>query len=65
MTKKLTPAEISANLNKVAELLEQADALLQQTVPHSDELYYIHTQIENAKDDVVDMIIDVDHGQPV
>lgn len=65
MAKKLTPAEISKNLNQVAELLEQADALLQKTVPHSDELYYIHTQIENAKDDVVDMIIEVDHNQPV
>lgn len=62
---KLTKKQISENLNKVAELLEQADALLQKTIPHSDELYYIHTQIENAKDDVVDMIVDVDHNQPV
>lgn len=62
---KLTKKQISENLNKVAELLEQADALLQKTIPHSDELYYIHTQIENAKDDVVDMISDVDHNQPV
>ena len=62
---KLSKKKISENLNKVAELLEQADALLQKTIPHSDELYYIHTQIENAKDDVVDLIIDVDHGQPV
>lgn len=62
---KLSKKKISENLNKVADLLEQADALLQKTIPNHDELYYIHTQLENAKDDVIDLIVEVDHGQPV
>ena len=56
---KLSKKKINENLNKVAELLEEADALLQKTVPHHDELYYIHTQIENARDDVIDLQAEV------
>lgn len=44
-------------LEQVISLLNQADELLQATIPHSDDLYYIHTQIENAADDVTDMIV--------
>jgi hypothetical protein len=53
---KLSKKKISENLNKVVDLLRQADALLQKTLEHNDELYYIHTQIENAADDVIDVL---------
>ena len=43
-------------LQMVIALLQDADAMLQGTIPNSDELYYIHTQIENAADDVQDII---------
>ena len=38
------------------ELLQQADALVQSAMGASDECYYIHTQIENSADDVLDYI---------
>lgn len=60
----LSKKQQSKNLSKVIELLQEADALLQKTIPHSDELYYIHTQIENAADDVIDLQVAIDDGQP-
>lgn len=56
----LTAKQQSILLNQAADLLEQADALLQQALGHSDECYYIHSQIENAKDDIIDAIIVAD-----
>jgi hypothetical protein len=41
---------------EVVDLLHKADVLLQQAMGASDECYYIHTQIENAADDVLDAI---------
>lgn len=45
-------------LLEVVELLHKADALMQKAIGASDECYYIHTQIENAADDVLDYIRD-------
>ena len=41
-------------LLEAVELLHRADALVQKAMGASDECYYIHTQIENAADDVLD-----------
>lgn len=57
---KLSNKQKSKLLNKAATLIEQADALMQQALGADDECYYIHTQLENAKDDIVDCIINLD-----
>lgn len=44
-------------LQQAIALLNQADVLVQQAMGHSDECYYIHSQIENAADDVEAFII--------
>ena len=41
---------------EAVELLHKADALVQQAMGASDECYYIHSQIENAAEDVLDVI---------
>lgn len=41
-------------LIKVADLLNEADVLLQRALGASDECYYMHTQIENAMEDVLE-----------
>lgn len=51
----LTAAQ-TKQLNEAVELLHRADALVQAAMGASDECYYIHTQIENAADDVTDFI---------
>jgi len=43
-------------LLRAVELLQEADALVQSAMGASDECYYIHTQIENSADDVLDFI---------
>ena len=43
-------------LLEAVELLHKADALIQKAMGASDECYYIHTQVENAADDVLDYI---------
>ena len=43
-------------LQQAMDLLNQADVLVQQAMGHSDECYYIHSQIENAADDVQDFM---------
>jgi len=43
-------------LQQAMDLLHQADVLVQQAMGHSDECYYIHSQIENAADDVQDFM---------
>ena len=58
----LTNAQKSALLNKAVDLINEADALMQQALGADDEVYYIHTQLENAADDIVDIIIAVDDG---
>ncbi len=44
-------------LQQAIALLNQADVLVQQAMGHSDECYYIHSQLENAADDVEAFII--------
>lgn len=39
-------------LQQAMDLLHQADVLVQLAMGASDECYFIHTQIENAADDV-------------
>ena len=41
---------------RAVDLLHEADVLVQQAMGASDECYYIHTQIENAADDLLDAI---------
>ncbi len=57
----LTAAQIK-QLNEAIELLHRADALVQAAMGASDECYYIHTQVENAADDVLDYIQEQTEG---
>jgi hypothetical protein len=57
---KLSKAKKVEMLNKAASLIEEADRLMQKALGADDEVYYIHTQLENAKDDIVDFIINLD-----
>lgn len=58
----LTNAEKSKLLNEAVELINKADALMQKAMGADDEVYYIHTQLENAADDIVDFIVELDEG---
>ena len=55
-------AERSKLLNKAIELLQEADVLLQQAMGAGEECYAIHSAIECAADDIVDVIINCDEG---
>lgn len=52
----LTAKQKRELLDKAVDLLHEADALMQKALGPDDEVYYIHTQIENAADDIVDII---------
>lgn len=52
----MTQAEKVQRLQMAMALLHDADAMIQGTIGASDECYYIHTQIENAADDVQDIV---------
>ena len=41
---------------EVVDLLDRAGALLQQAMGPDDECYYIYSNIENAMEDVLDVI---------
>jgi hypothetical protein len=41
---------------EAVELLHRADALVQQAMGHSDECYYIHSQIEDASETLLEHI---------
>jgi hypothetical protein len=43
-------------LLEAVDLLQRADVLLQKAMGASDECYYIHSQIENASDDILDAL---------
>ena len=43
-------------LKQAQALLHKADALMQKALGAHDDCYYIHTQIENAADDIQDII---------
>ena len=47
-------------LNKVLDLLNQADCLMQEALGASDECYEMHNAIENVMDDVCDVIRTLD-----
>ena len=51
----LTQAQ-KQQLEQAMDLLNQADVLLQAALGASDECYFIHSQIENAADDIQDVI---------
>jgi hypothetical protein len=55
-------AQRSKLLNEAVDLLHKADALLQQAMGAGEECYAIHSAIENAADDIVDVIINCDDG---
>ena len=52
----LTNEQKSVLLNEAVDLINKADALMQRAMGADDECYYIHTQIENAADDILDFI---------
>lgn len=58
----LTNEQRSKLLNKAVDLLNEADALIQKALGAGEDCYYISTQVQNAADDVVDIIVAVDDG---
>ena len=61
----LTHKERSLRLNKAIELMEQADALIQEALGAGDECYAIHNAIEAVIEDSICALVYVDEGQPV
>jgi len=49
-------AKQNKQLLEAVELLQRADALVQSAMGASDECYYIHTQIENSAEDVLEFL---------
>ena len=47
-------------LNRVMDLLNQADCVLQEALGAGDECYEIHNAIENVMDEVCDVIRTLD-----
>jgi hypothetical protein len=56
----LTNAEKSALLNKAVDMLNEADALVQQALGDSDVTWDTHVAIQNIADDIVSDIIELD-----
>lgn len=61
----LTHKERSARINQAIDMLEQADALIQEALGAGDECYAIHNAIEGVIDDAICALVYVDEGQPV
>lgn len=59
---RYTKAQKSKMLNEAVDLINKANALMQKALGADDEVYYIHTQLENAADDITDIIIVLDDG---
>lgn len=57
----MTPQRKSELLNKAVELLEQADALVQEALGDSDVCYETHNQIQTVVDDLVTDILEFDN----
>lgn len=57
----LTEAQ-KEQLELAMALLNQADVLLQAALGASDECYFIHSQIENAADDIQDVITESENA---
>ena len=61
----LTHKERSLRLNKAIEMLEQADALIQEALGAGDECYALHNAIEEVIENSICALVYVDEGQPV
>ena len=48
--------EQNKQLLEAVDLINKADALMQQALGADDEVYYIHTQLENAADDILEFV---------
>lgn len=48
----LTAKEKIERLEMAVALINDADAMMQAALGADDEVYYIHTQLENAADDI-------------
>lgn len=57
---ELTNAQKSHLLNKAVDLMEQADALIQEALGATDVCYATCTQLQNVIDDVVTDIAEFD-----
>jgi hypothetical protein len=57
----MTPKEQSDILNRVDELLEIVDCLVQTAVP--EDCYAIHNEIDNLKDSVLELNARIIHGE--
>jgi hypothetical protein len=59
---RYTKAQKCKMLNEAVDLIHKANALMQKALGADDEVYYIHTQLENASDDIIDIITVLDDG---
>lgn len=57
----MTPKEKSAILNRVDELLEIVDCLVQTALP--EDCYNIHNEIDNLKYTVQELNVRIIHGE--
>lgn len=57
----MTPKEQSAILNRVDELLEIVDCLVQTAIP--EDCYHIHNEIDNLKYSVQELNVRIIHGE--
>ena len=57
---ELTSTQKSKLLNEAVDLLERADALIQQALGDSDMTYEYCTQLQNLIDDLVGDIVEFD-----
>jgi chromosome condensin MukBEF ATPase and DNA-binding subunit MukB len=53
----LTPRQRSIKLNQAIDLMEQADALIQQALGACDECEELHNRIQAVADDVLGQVI--------
>jgi len=61
----LTNKEKSALLNRVVDLLNEADALQQEALGDCDVCWDNHVAIQSIADDIVSDIVEFDDGEPV
>lgn len=56
----MTPKEMSIKINQALDLLEQADALVQEALGACDECEEIHNRIEDLSEDIIGLLVFVD-----
>jgi hypothetical protein len=59
----LTNKEKSALLNKAVDMINEADALVQQALGDSDVTWETHIALQSIADDIVSDIIEFDDGE--